>query len=86
MANLFRVSPLDMSATRMMSDPMVLTQCLDIDLEFDNPASSQPFRPITMADSQADRDSSETFCLLRKSASSVLAHPVDDTQTTMPFG
>ena len=70
----------------MMSDPMVLTQCLDIDLEFDTPASSQPFRPITV-DAEDGRESSETFCLLRKSATSALAHPVDDAQTQrMPLG
>ena len=76
-----------MSATLMMSDPMVLTQCLDLDLEFDTPSSSQPFRPITV-DVEDDRSASQTFCFLRKSATPALAHPVDDapTQTWMPFG
>ena len=60
---------------QMMNDPDVLTQCIDIDLEFETPACSQPFQPIRM-DSQLEREPGECFCILADSAGSSLAKPV----------
>lgn len=58
-----------------MNDPDVLTQCIDLDLEFETPACSQPFQPIRM-DSQLDRKPGVGFCILADSAGSSLAKPV----------
>lgn len=60
---------------RMMNDPDVLTQCIDLDLEFETPACSQPFQPIRM-DSQLEREPGVCFCILADSAESSLAKPV----------
>ena len=64
-----------MAASRMMNDPNILTQCIDLDLEFETAVDTQPFRPIRM-DSQIDREPSMTFCLLGESVAPTLARPV----------
>lgn len=68
-----------MAASRMMNDPNILTQCIDLDLEFETAVDTQPFRPIRM-DSQIDREPSVTFCLLGESVASTLAKPVAESE------
>ena len=58
----------------MMNDPGILTQCIDLDLEFET-ADTQEFRPIRM-DSQIEWEPSSTFCLLGESVATSLAKPV----------
>ena len=59
----------------MMNDPDILTQCIDLDLEFETAGDTQEFRPIRM-DSQIEREPSSTFCLLGESVATSLAKPV----------
>lgn len=56
----------------------VLTQCLDVDLEYERPTQDfHEFRPIH-ADPVISSSGDGNFCLLGKSVNAMLARPVDE--------